>query len=94
VPAVSIVMCSPRSRSRCDKFDDAGRDHRFAAGQDHMARGGECRRAIDNFVDRQFLAFRLPRRVRRIAPGAAQIAAAGATKTDGTPTSPPSPCTE
>ena len=70
-------MCRPSSRSRSRQRDDLRRDHRLAAGDHHVPRRMRPH-FVQNLIERQIDALRLPRRVGRIAPGAAQIAAAGA----------------
>jgi len=51
-------------------------DHRFAAGQDDVP-GGVFAGLGEDFLDVHAAAFDGPGRVRRVAPGAAEIAAAG-----------------
>ena len=48
VPAVSKVMCRPRGAEAFGEFHDSWRDHRFTAGDDDMAGGGEGCGAVDN----------------------------------------------
>ena len=60
------------------QLDHTRRDHGLAAGQHDMARVLVFIDPRENVVQRKLVAFRLPRRIRRIAPDAAQVAAAGA----------------
>ena len=56
---------------------DVRHDHRLAAG-DHDVAGPKRLDALDDLLNRNLLAFRVPACVGRVAPDAAQIAAAGA----------------
>ena len=71
-------MCRPIARSRAER-DQLAIQHRLAAGH-HDVAGVPLLDLGDDFVDRQVLAFRPPRGVRRVAEPAPQIAAAGADK--------------
>src|SRR5215469_3814391 len=65
----------------CER-DDVRRDHRLASGYDRMP--GRVRfHLCENLVQGKLRALRIPRRVRRVAPGATQVASARADENRG-----------
>ena len=77
VPAVSIVMCSPARAAARSAAEISG----AIIGSPPVTttcRAGCAAHFVQDLVQVEIHPLRLPRSVRRIAPGAAQIAAAGA----------------
>jgi hypothetical protein len=72
----------PAGFERFAEGNDVGHDQRLAAGEDDMV-GGECGDLPHDFVDGDILSPGIPTGVGRVAPGAAEVAAAGADKNAG-----------
>ena len=93
VPAVSMVMCSPSVAQPLGERHDLRRDHRLAAGHHHVARRVrphlvqnlvELSSAPSGCQDVYGVSHQAQRRLQPLVR----------MKTDGTPTSEPSPCSE